>query len=205
MPVYIFDLQLEPHRFLAGLPEHWYGYPRSETFPQDLKDVKFKHLLRRLIYTGKLVNSEKEAQTEKDVVESLGFHYIQTNQTRHRVPEAEQVDMFIKTIQELPNNAWVHFHCSAGQGRTSVAMVCYDILKNGKTVSLEDIVKRQHVLGSEDLFDTVVWKNGTYSKEMLENRKNFIVQFYRYVNDPKGLGVALWSAWCRQNGVSASF
>ena len=47
-----------------------------------------------------------------------------------------------------------------------------------KTVSLEDIVQRQHLLGSEDLLDTTVWRNGTYTQEQLEKRKRFIEKFY---------------------------
>ncbi len=196
MPVYVFDLQLEPHSFIRGLPEHWYGYKHQQQELSDsLKGVRLKHILRRYFKTGKLIHTQADLQTEKQIVEELGFHYIQTNQTRHRVPEGDQVDQFIKTLKELPDDAWVHFHCSAGQGRTSVAMVVTDILKNGKKVSLEDIVKRHHALGSEDLFDTVVWENGTYSQEMLDNRKNFIVSFYEFVNDPKGFGTISWQEW----------
>lgn len=199
MPVYVFDLQLESHLFIRGLPEHWYGYKHQQQELSDsLKGVRLKHILRRYFQTGKVIHTQADLQTEKQIVEELGFHYIQTNQTRHRVPEGDQVDLFIKTIKELPDNAWVHFHCSAGQGRTSVAMVVTDILKNGKKVALEDIVKRHHALGSEDLFDTVVWENGTYSQEMLDNRKNFIMSFYEYVNDPKGLDTTSWQEWSKR-------
>jgi hypothetical protein len=197
-PVYIFDLQIEPHYFIQGLPEHWYGYQRSEEIKQSLKGLKIKYVLRRLLKTKKLTHTKMDIQTEKDVVENSNFHYIGITQTRHRIPLKENVDHIIKILQTLPPNAWVHFHCSAGQGRTTIAMVMYDILKNGKKVPLADIVQRAFLQGSEDLFDTTVWKNGTYTKEMLENRKSFIVNFYRYVTDPKGLGIQSWKEWIQK-------
>lgn len=190
MPVYVFDLQLEKHLYIDGLPLHWYGLDEQEG-----KSTKLKHKIRLFLHTGSFKFNKNDVQTEEDLIKGIGFHYVKTNQTRHRVPVDEQVDTFIQTLLSIPQNSWVHMHCSAGQGRTSIGMVCYDILKNGKNVSLEDIVKRQHILGSEDLFDTQVWENGTYTKEMLETRKHFIQLFYQYINDPKGFGHQSWTKW----------
>jgi hypothetical protein len=81
-------------------------------------------------------------------------------------------------------------------------MVMYDILRNGKEVSLEDIVKRQHYLGSENIIDTTVWaKKSSYSKRKLEIRRDFLRAFHRYVNDPEGYGASTWQQWAEKNKI----
>ena len=78
-----------------------------------------------------------------------------------------------------------------------------DVMRNAPTVSLNDIVKRQHLLGSVDLLNTTVWKKGaTYTKRQLENRKKFIEKFYVFICQRKAGGIQLWSEWNRQkNGI----
>jgi hypothetical protein len=201
MPVYSFDLQLEDHYFIKGSPERWYGYQQSEAVGVDEKNIQLRHYIRRLIHTGKLHHDANDVQTEKQMTEEVGFHYVGIAQKRHRVPQAEQVDQFLDVLKTIPQPAWIHFHCNVGQSRTTIAMVMYDILKNGKEIPLEDIVRRHKLIGSEDLFDTEVWANGSYTKEMLEIRKDFIKAFYRYVNDPEGYGVSSWKDWTTKNNV----
>lgn len=195
MPIYIFDLLGEDHYYIQGMPERWYGYKYSPIIGESKDKRSLRTILHSLIYTGTLHHTEEDAQTERELIEEIGFHYIGTNQERRTAPTPEQVDDFIQTVVSLPNPCWIHFHCSAGRGRTTVAMVMYDILKNGKTVFLEDIIRRHQLLGSENLFDITVWSNGRYTKEMLKGRKDFVISFYKYVNDPQGLGVTSWKEW----------
>ncbi len=201
MPVYSFDLQQEDHYYINGSPARWYGYDSAAEAGVNMAIIGTRHYIRRLIHTGKLVHTKEDMQTEKEITEALGFKYIGILQTRHRIPKAEQVDQYMDTINSIPQPSWIHFHCNGGRSRTSLAMVMYDIMKNGREVSVEDIVKRQHLLGSEDLFDTRVWATSTYTKEMLENRAEFIKAFYRYVNDPEGYGVTKWSEWSAKHKV----
>jgi hypothetical protein len=195
-PVYVFDLQTEPHYYIEGLPLYWYGYNNHSPFAEKLNEPNITYVVRRLLRTGKLIHTAADIQTEKTMVENAGFHYIAAYQARHQLPHIEQVDLFLKAVSKLPSKCWVHFHCSAGKGRTTVAMVMYDILKN-KNVPLEAIVDRHHVLGGENLFDTTIWEKSTYTKQMLENRKKFIYNFYAYVHDPKGLEASTWKEWLK--------
>jgi hypothetical protein len=204
MPVYSFDLQEEGHYFINGSPEQWYGYKRIDQVGVDGDKVRPRHYIRRLIHTGKLSHDASDVQNEKQMTEEIGFHYVGICQTRHRIPIAEQVDQFIDTLDNIPQPAWIHFHCNAGRSRTTIAMIMFDMMRNGKDVSLNDIVYRHHFLGSEDLFDTNVWNRGsTYTKERLESRKAFVENFYRYVNDPEGYGVTKWSDWAAKHKVYA--
>jgi hypothetical protein len=74
-------------------------------------------------------------------------------------------------------------------------LVMLDTMKNAPHVSVKDIVTRQHLLGSEDLFNTEVWENGTYTKEQLENRKEFVEKFYQFICQRKAGGQQTWSDW----------
>ncbi len=69
-------------------------------------------------------------------------------------------------------------------------MTLADILKNGRRVPLEEIVRRQHLLGGIDLFQIPApdgWKT-----EEAEARREFIRNFYRYVRSGTRLS---WSDW----------
>ncbi len=195
MPVYVFDLFGDKHYYINGLPESWFGYKKSTQVGLEPKKINIRGLIHRFAYTGKLSHDQKDAQTEEEMVNDLGFKYVLVDQIRKTILTDDQVDNFIQTVDALPNPVWIHFHCSAGRGRTTVAMVMYDILKNGENVSLEDIIARHQLLGSENLFDTTVWPNGRYTKEMLEDRKQFIINFYNYVKSPDGFGIKTWKEW----------
>jgi hypothetical protein len=203
MPIYNFDLQVDAHYFIKGSPEQWYGYKRVSEVGIDGEIVRLRHYIRRIIHTGKLYHDASDAQTEQQMSEDLGYHYVGISQIRHRLPTAEQIDLFMDTIHNIPQPAWIHFHCNAGRSRTTIAMILFDIMKNGKEVSVEDIVRRHYLLGSEDLFDTEVWHRSTYTRKMLTIRKEFILAFYRYVNDSEGYGVSSWTDWSTKHGVYA--
>lgn len=53
-------------------------------------------------------------------------------------------------MRSLPPDAWVHFHCEAGMGRTTTMMILWDIYNNPE-LPLETIVKRQHLIGGAQI------------------------------------------------------
>jgi len=195
MPVYVFDLQSEDHYYINGAPQSWYGYKWDGEAGTDADDVRLRHYLRRLIYTGKLHHGPKDTQTEEQVMADMGFTYLVIPVSRGTIPTAAQVDDYIRVVESLPQPSWVHFHCYNGGGRTSISMIMFDILKNGKDLSIEEICLRHRLLKSENVFDTEVRPGGTYTKEALERRRDFLIAFHRYVNDPEGYGRSSWQEW----------
>lgn len=177
----------EYHGYIKGIPTTFFAYQKD--------NPHWKYYIRRLVFTGTTNVCPEMVVSEAEETKKNGFLYINVKVGSKFISSPETIDGFIKLLDSLPENTWVHFHCHYGKGRTSIMLVMYDILKNAPYISLEDIVKRQHLLGSEDLLNTVVWKNGSYTKQQLEERKNFIKKFYEFICQRKRGGLKLWSEW----------
>jgi hypothetical protein len=195
-PIYILDLTGNGHSYYKDYPTTFLGMKKPHP--------GIVYLLRRFIINGFAPLDLSQVQKEHLVAEKNGFKHQYLSLERRGVPTPEMVDQLINFLKDLPKDAWIHLHCLAGKGRTTSVMVMIDILKNGRFVKLEDIVKRHHLMGGVDLFDTQVWENGTYTQEQLTRRKEFIVNFYQYVNDPSGYGIHSWREWCDKNHINPS-
>jgi hypothetical protein len=192
-PIYILDLT-------GGLVKYYHSIPDT-TFIHTKHNSKVACAMRRLLAMGSFTINPEILKTEKEVADQYGFIYMDYLIDSRSVPRPEKVDELIQFLNQLPKDAWIHVHCNKGKGRTSVVMNMVDILKNGHLLPVEEIVKRQFHMGSVDLFDTNLWTKGTYTKEQLENRKEFITQFHRYVNDPQGYGHTSWQEWCKTHNL----
>lgn len=189
--IIIVDGMTEFHGYLMGLPTTFFAY-------QSKHKLNWKYKVRRFLLTGTQQICAERVVPEGDAALENGFYYINLNAGSRFIPTHEKIDEMVNVLENLPNDTWVHFHCHHGKGRTSMMLVMLDMMKNAPTVSLQDIVKRHHLLGSEDLLDTTVWARGTYTKEQLEARRDFITQFYEFVCQRKAGGVQLWSEWKNQ-------
>ncbi|MBX9621003.1 MAG: hypothetical protein K2X28_03085 [Alphaproteobacteria bacterium] len=160
-------------------------------------NTDLRHFIRRLIYTYSLEEHPELVTPESEIAKQYGFKYTNIR-IESKIPSSDEaIDTFVNFIDTLSENTWVHFHCRHGKGRTSMMLTMYDIMKNAPTVSIQDIIKRQHLLGSVDLSNTISWKTtrGTYTSETLENRKKFIEQFYNFICQRKAGGIQKWSEW----------
>ena len=187
-PKIIVDGMAEYHGYIRGIPTNFFAYQRKGS-------PELKHLIRRWFFT-----STTDIQPELVIPESVeakkyGFDYKKVNIGSQFIETEENIDEIVSFFDTLPENVWLHFHCAHGQGRTSILLVMLDMLKNAPLVSINDIVKRQTLLGSEDLFNTEVWKGGTYDKQKLEARKKFVEDFYQFVCQRKVGGIHRWSDW----------
>jgi protein tyrosine phosphatase (PTP) superfamily phosphohydrolase (DUF442 family) len=136
----------------------------------------------------------ERASTERDVVQAAGASYVRVTVTDHARPLDDEVDRFVLAVRALPENAWAHFHCEAGRGRTTTFMVLYDMLQNANRVSLEDIVRRQKILGYD--YDVLqASKPGDWKAPYTDDRIAFVRAFYRYAHANPNGRPQLWSEW----------
>lgn len=212
-PLMVFDLRLEPHFFNNGYAISFFCY-RNDYYNSTYSDQWFEtecRLLRELndnnkdhitlnIITDKqhkrILNSEPALVdkgvllTEENFLKEHHISYQRLPVLDGHLPHPLVVDQFLATIKTLPHDMWVHFHCRGGKGRTNTFMVMYDMYRNARHVSLDDIINRQELIGP------------TLVREYPEPRRSrvdmFFKNFYAYLQDDKGLNYELWSTWIQK-------
>lgn len=118
----------------------------------------------------------------------------------HFRPEDSDVDHFVAFYKQLPKDAWLHYHCYAGMGRTTIFFVIHDILKNAGSVSFDDIIQRQKLIGIVDLSD-IPEKKRNYGRKAYIERYQFVAHFYDYVKENPKLEVP-YSVWVKKHKVN---
>lgn len=215
-PIYIIDLRQESHGFVNGIgvsayiSRDWVNVGKS--IAQVEKDEKawLRSALKSPIEIS-VLDDDKNAYetykiaadnvlTEKEFVTSRGQNYLRIQATDHSSFTNEQVNDFVKFYKKLPQEAWLHFHCMAGEGRTTQIMVMYDILRNGKQVSFEDIVNRQYLLGGNNATKiTVSNEKDAYKVPLYKEKVKLLKKFYEYViTSPDDLPIS-WSKWIKEH------
>lgn len=211
MPICIVDLREESHGFFDGIAVSWYGehdwgnvgLTQEEALADEAERIHgAAGQMTAVAHLGGEKNPldeheifVEEAQTEKELVEAAGLRYKRITATDHIWPSPAAVDEFVQFYKSLPEDIWLHFHCQAGEGRTTEFLAMYDILKN-PAVPLQDILYRQCLLGGSYVAHvepegSTYWKVPYY----VEKAKH-IALFYRYVQENEGAGFAVsWSAW----------
>ena len=219
-PVTVFDLRQETHIFVNELPVSWYashdwanvGRSQEEIEREEAAqvqsfkpgseiDVRPGHPVKH--GNGNSVTPQRvtveRASTERDVAQGAGTHYVRVTVTDHARPLDQEVDRFVLAVRELPENAWAHFHCEAGLGRTTTFMVLYDMLRNANRVSLEDIVSRQKIL-SHGYNVLQPPESGDWKAPYAADRAKFVRAFYEYARANPNGRPQLWSEWLKSAG-----
>jgi Inositol hexakisphosphate len=219
-PVTIFDLRQETHIFINGLPVSWYAtrdwanVGRSQTEIEEAEAAWVQSLgpgSEIAVRPGHPVKKDnadsvvpqqvivKEASIERDLASAAGTGYVRVAITDHTRPLGDAVDRFIVAVRALPDDAWAHFHCEAGLGRTTTFMVLYDMLRNATRVSLDDIVCRQKLLGYN--YDVLRPAGpGNWKAPYMEDRIAFVRAFYNYARANPNGRPRLWSEWLKSGG-----
>ena len=106
-------------------------------------------------------------------------------------------DEILRFYHSLPENAWVHFHCRAGKGRTTSLCLMFDILRN-PDLDYETLALRQYLLRGKNMLDEV----SVHSLDgILMKQSKMLPLFYQYVNTERFSDTPLsWSEWLSRSG-----
>ncbi|MBA3660886.1 MAG: hypothetical protein H0W64_04100 [Gammaproteobacteria bacterium] len=214
----IIDLRQESHGFLNGHAISWYGPHNANNENQSpqhinlsetklLQTVQMKNAVKVFTILRKTANEVidevepthfkvKEVMNESDIATQQGVQYQRFYIQDFHAAEDQEVDRFINLVKGKPHNHWLYFHCRAGVGRTTMFMVMYDMLRNAKEVSFEDIMKRQHAIGGKDL--SALPKRHIYKYQLSKNRFQFLRKFYDYARENSDHYQTSWSEWIKR-------
>jgi len=215
-PVTIFDLRQEDHGFINGNAVSWYATNNWANVGKSPKAISTdeKQRLQSCAVGSEVVLTDDSAikggaanapvervtvqitQTEKKLVAAAGAAYVRIPVTDHCRPTDAAVDQFVLAVRSLPAGSWAHFHCRAGKGRTTTFMALYDMLRNARDVSLQDIVSRQSALiGNYNVLAADPDEGGKAG--VAADRAAFVKAFYDYARANPNGSPQLWSEWLK--------
>ena len=209
----IFDLRQESHGFINGKSVSWFDgnfnyanvhKTRSEIEMDEYQRLKLAAQSKQIIIDP-VESSTKlnvlTVKTERNVVEENGSIYVRMPVTDHNHPSNQTIDQFIEFITTLPQDKWIHFHCKGGKGRTSTFLALYDIIKNCKHVSFDEILARQKFIGGYDL--NHVSRGDSERSRAAQERRAFVEKFYTYCRQNPNFQTS-WSNWVeRKDSIAA--
>lgn len=217
-PIYDFDLRQESHGYFNGNAVSWYGLRDwgnlGKSHDAIIKDEtnRIKSALGQKVIVSEL-NKKKfamnpkqikvtSAMTEEEMAKSLGVNYVRITATDHVWPAPDKVDQFVNFFRTMPKNAWLHFHCQAGVGRTTAYMAMADMMKN-PDVSLKDILQRQHLIGGNYVaYKIPKPKKDQWKADYYADKARMVKLFYTYVQQNYQNNFATpWSQWLAANDV----
>ena len=196
----IVDLRQESHGFVNGIaiswfaPKNWINAGKTQKQVEEDENRRLAGLLKaQQIVLNTVVKknidgtiarlSEQtihplEVSNEFETTKRFNVDYFRICVTDHLRPSDQDVERFIKFVTELEPKTWLHFHCDAGEGRTTTFLAMYDMWHHAKDISFDDIIKRQYLIGGHDLAkmpDLNSWKYPLAAERLF-----FLQQFYEY-------------------------
>lgn len=188
LPLIDFDLRQESHGFVNGLPisfenEHDNaneGLTDAQVLKREKEQLASIKLGVPLTFHNKPDKTiiPKEVIDENTLVTSNDIGYVRIFATDEILPTPSVIDSFVDEVKKIDKESWLHFHCKEGIGRTTTFMIFYDMIKNYKDVSAEDIIYRQIALADFDANDIRLITSA--------RRINLYKTFYNYLKDNYG-------------------
>lgn len=222
--VVVVDLRRESHGQLNDEAVSWYGPQNAANEKKSTDQIresetrllsKLKKARFRWVYqivektdddfiekTHRDFVRVQSVKTEQQVAQDHHVGYKRFYVEDFHAPENADVTRFVNFARQLPENTWLYFHCRAGRGRTTTFMSMYDMMKNAKHVSFDDIIQRQFALGGSDLRELPDKNHFKY--RYAAHRLSFIKNFYEYARENNDNFSTTWDQWRRKHPVKSS-
>lgn len=192
----IVDLRQESHGFINDIAISFYsigsdlnnGFTTAETINTEnklLSSIKLNSDTDIYDKLGKVIKTVnvQSVSNENDEVLKNNLKYQRFAVKDGGIPSTTVIDEFVEFIKNKPTDQHLHFHCDAGEGRTTTFMVLYQIMNNTGDLSLDQILCYQYNMGGIILTDDV-------------DRAFFLNAFYDYVAANKSTNYATkYSDW----------
>ena len=213
-PITVVDLRSETHGTLNGIQVSRYGKQNwanigltqeqilenewAEMHACQDQEVELVEISSGNNYlpVNPIVVKVTDVQTEEEACSERGVGYLRLNVLDHAFPSDQNIDRFISYASTMPDDTWLHLHGKAGNGRTTLFMALYDMMKN-PLMPLRDIVYRQYMLGGEFIMypgdepGEQEWKI-----PLAQEKTEMIPLLYRYVKDNCRTNYKMkWSEW----------
>ncbi len=203
--VWIVDCRIESHGLANGIAISWCGENNGANIGRSAEEIEAEEeALSTLVGTAVTVYTSVNDQpaegfdlsvetweTERGLVQSEGFRYLRLACPDHCWPPADVIDAFIAFANGLDDEAWLHFHCQAGSGRTGAFMTIYEMMRKPDT-PVEEILRHQADTGSGNLVDRAAPEKSPAQKERCVLARAAAL----YIRENHGSGYALkWSDW----------
>lgn len=215
----VVDLRQESHGFLNGNAICWYGFRASENAGKSADAIEQDQASRLTelaknenVFVHKIIQKDEdgviqktkpiefavhELSSEEEFVKSVNAQYYRFYIQDYHAPDDDQVDRFVAMVKELPKHKWIYFHCRAGIGRTTTFMAMYDMMRNAKNVSFEDILAREVKIGGKNLAELPA--KGSFKYKNAKQRLVFLQSFYEYASQNNDAFKTSWTAWLMRN------
>ena len=212
--VWIVDCRLESHGLINGIAVSWCDADNSANLGKTAEEIEVEEealsgLIGTTVTAYTTENDQPQDsrkltaetwQTERSMVEGEGFRYLRLACPDHCWPPAEVIDAFIGFAGSLESDAWLHFHCQAGSGRTGAFMTIYEMMQK-PDVPAEDILQHQADTGSGNLVDRAKPEKSPAQKE----RCVLARAIYLYIRENRETGYAVkWSDWLEAHSRTVS-
>ena len=195
----IVDLRQESHGFINDLAISFYsigkdlnnGFTTEETISTEdklLNSIKQNSQINIYDKLGKVLTNitVDSVSTENNAINKNGLKYQRFAVKDGGIPSTTVIDDFVDFIKNKPEGQHLHFHCDAGEGRTTTFMVLYQIMTDNGNLSLDQILCYQYNMGGITLTDDV-------------DRAYFLNAFYNYVEENKTDNYSIkFSQWIKQ-------
>ena len=195
----IVDLRQESHGFINDLAISFYsigkdlnnGFTTAETISTEdklLNSIKQNSQINIYDKLGKVLTNitVDSVSTENNAINKNGLKYQRFAVKDGGIPSTTVIDDFVDFIKNKPEGQHLHFHCDAGEGRTTTFMVLYQIMTDNGNLALDQILCYQYNMGGIILTDDV-------------DRAYFLNSFYTYVEKNKADNYSIkFSQWIKQ-------
>ena len=163
------------------------------------QDVDIATLDKHKDIASQKVEHVNSVQTEEQFVKSMGVKYYRVPVMDYSAPTPANVDEFLAIYKKLPKNAWIHVHCEAGVGRTTIFLSLMGMIKNADKLSSDDIMTREVLLGGQGVRKSAETTKDAYKKGNYPKRALFTRHFYEYVKANPQLKKT-YTQWTKENG-----